>query len=372
MQSFFEAGILLFYTVPGVDTSTVAWGRHCLEQPLSTTAIAWNSHCSLQPPPRATTAQGNHSLVQPLPPSITAPINHRSGSHCPGTYPSPQSRPRQSLPTTVTAHHSNCLGGNWVGGNRLGRGGGKFFLGVGAGNALSHARCAIIHAGMYYKIHPTINAKTSLHSSPRRDMVGAIGWVNQGAPPMDLDAQIDLRDNAEEALFAELMTPSAPRTPAPRQAIQKVHYSHDAMIDQIIANPAISQNELASIFGYSVGWISQVVNSDAFQARLAQRKAELTDPILIESLELQFKGILSLGLEKMRNRLEQEEVPDNFVLRSVDLASRSLGYGAKKDQTPPESNLNEKLVDLSQNLVALMRKTRNPSEGRVIDIGEAE
>ncbi len=186
---------------------------------------------------------------------------------------------------------------------------------------------------------------------------------------MNLDEQIDLRDNAEDALFAELLTPAA-SAPPPTVLKRGVNYSHDAMIDLIIASPCITQNALAAHFGYSVGWISQVVNSDAFQARLAQRKADLTDPIIIESLEVQFKGILTQALEKMRVRLEDEKCPDNFVLRSADLASRSLGYGAKRDQTPPESNLNDKLVDLSQNLVHLLRKTK--TEGRVIDVAGEE
>lgn len=186
---------------------------------------------------------------------------------------------------------------------------------------------------------------------------------------MDLDAPIHLAENPQEAaLFEELFSlPEAPRAPS-RVLKRGVNYSHDAMIDLIIANPGVQQNALAAHFGYSVGWISQVVNSDAFQARLAQRKADLTDPILIESIELQFKGILSQGLEKMRNKLEDEKCSDNFILRSVDLSSRALGYGAKRDQSPPQDNLNDKLVDLSQNLVGLLQKTKR--EGRIIDVGD--
>ena len=32
-------------------------------------------------------------------------------------------------------------------------------------------------------------------------------------------------------------------------SIQKLNYSHDAVIDQIIAQPGISNNELAAMFG---------------------------------------------------------------------------------------------------------------------------
>jgi hypothetical protein len=67
--------------------------------------------------------------------------------------------------------------------------------------------------------------------------------------------------------------------------IAKVGYTHDAMVDQLIATPHISQGELASIFGYSQTWVSQVINSDAFQARLAHRKEQLADPLIIRSIE---------------------------------------------------------------------------------------
>jgi hypothetical protein len=40
------------------------------------------------------------------------------------------------------------------------------------------------------------------------------------------------------------------------QEIQKVRYTHDAMIDLIIADPSIHQNHLAKIFGYTASFVS--------------------------------------------------------------------------------------------------------------------
>ena len=68
-------------------------------------------------------------------------------------------------------------------------------------------------------------------------------------------------------------------------AIQRVKYTHDALIDMIIANPAVSQGQLATAFGYTQGWLSRVMNSDAFQARLAARKMEVVDPQLVLSID---------------------------------------------------------------------------------------
>ena len=40
-----------------------------------------------------------------------------------------------------------------------------------------------------------------------------------------------------------------------RQVIKKLSYTHDAMIDHLVANPAISQGQLAGLFGFTQGWV---------------------------------------------------------------------------------------------------------------------
>ena len=117
---------------------------------------------------------------------------------------------------------------------------------------------------------------------------------------------------AEQALG----TPPATR---PSGVIAKMRYSHDAMVDLIVQNPWISQNELAATFGYTPGWVSQVIASDAFQARLAERKEEVVDPLIRATIEEQFKGLVARSLEILRQKLDRPAaaVPDKLALRSV-------------------------------------------------------
>jgi hypothetical protein len=103
--------------------------------------------------------------------------------------------------------------------------------------------------------------------------------------------------------------------------IQKTAYSHEAMIDLIIANPRITQNQLASEFGYSVGWVSRVMGSDAFQAALARRRDEVTDPFIIASLEEKFKGLVNQSVEILMNKLD--------ATQSADLAIKTSGFGVE-------------------------------------------
>ena len=111
-------------------------------------------------------------------------------------------------------------------------------------------------------------------------------------------------------------------------SIQKVRYSHDAMIDLIIENPTISQNAMAAHFGYTPGWVSQVINSDAFRERLAERKDELVDPRIRTSIEERIRGLADKSIEVLLQKLHETNNM-NVAVRALDVVTRSLGYGAR-------------------------------------------
>lgn len=119
--------------------------------------------------------------------------------------------------------------------------------------------------------------------------------------------------------------------------IEKVRYSHEAMIDLIIANPRVSQNELATHFGYSVGWVSRVMGSDAFQAALARRRDEVTDPFLVASLEEKFKGVVDQSLNILMDKLAATQSAD-LAIKTADLGIKALGFGARADNSTKIQN----------------------------------
>lgn len=133
--------------------------------------------------------------------------------------------------------------------------------------------------------------------------------------------------------------------------IKKVRYSHDALVDAIIANPAVRQRDLAALFGYTEGWISQVISSDSFQARLRARKGELVDPEIVASVENQMQGVARQALEVISEKLTASKSPD-LALRALDISSRALGYGVRKEAG----------VTLQQQfVVALPPKSQDPA-----------
>lgn len=110
--------------------------------------------------------------------------------------------------------------------------------------------------------------------------------------------------------------------------IKRPHYSHDAMIDVIVGDPNITQNELAKMFEKSVPWISRIIGSDAFQAALAKRRADLTDPYLVASIEERFKGVVTQSLEIIAEKLDSSRNTD-LALKTLDVGVKALGYGAR-------------------------------------------
>lgn len=116
-------------------------------------------------------------------------------------------------------------------------------------------------------------------------------------------------------------------------AIQKVSYSHDGMIDMLIANPSMTNRQLALRFGYSEVWISRVKSSDAFKARFAERKKELVDPVLVETIEEKMDAVIHQGLDNLAEAMERNRDPE-MALKAVDIVAKARGFGARVQQGP--------------------------------------
>lgn len=148
--------------------------------------------------------------------------------------------------------------------------------------------------------------------------------------------------------------------------VEKLNYSHKDMIDFILANPRVTQNDLAARYGYSVGWVSNVMASDAWQSALAARRAEICDPVLVASVEERFKGITLLSLERLKQKLEAPQVSDNVVLRAVELGAKALGVGG--NAAPAVMPQGDHLAALANRLIDLQSRVRTSAAAEVVDI----
>lgn len=187
-------------------------------------------------------------------------------------------------------------------------------------------------------------------------------------------------------------TPSSPtslpsrKPPAPYQVVPrhdsgapagigKVSYKHDAIIDFILSNPTVTQREIARQFDYSEGWLSQIIASDAFQVRLAERAGNLIDPSIRRDRDAMFKALLDRSFEVLEEKLRSPSnlVPDQLVLRTMELSSRAIGYGAREGALIINQNTTKSvhlhLEEMGAGLKNLLRKKRAEAlEGDFTDV----
>lgn len=128
-------------------------------------------------------------------------------------------------------------------------------------------------------------------------------------------------------------------------SLQRVRYTHDAMVELIMGRPGIALDEIAKYFGYTKPWVSRVINSDAFQARLAERKTELFDPLLVQAFEDRMKGAASTSLQIVQEELDNalmlptgNQLRRQFGMEALELTTKALGMGARDRASGPVVN----------------------------------
>lgn len=120
----------------------------------------------------------------------------------------------------------------------------------------------------------------------------------------------------------------------PGAPIAKLSFTHEAMIDLMIAQPGLTNQQLAEAFGYKSGaWISTIKGSDIFQAKLAERNTQMADPVLRMELEERLRSAGKRALEKIMERME-ETPSEEFLLGTAKLAAQA--YGARQATSGPQ------------------------------------
>lgn len=109
----------------------------------------------------------------------------------------------------------------------------------------------------------------------------------------------------------------------------KLNYSHEAMVDLIIQEPTVTQSELATIFGYSEGWVSRVLNSDSFQARLADRKQQLVDPAIKATLDERLRGVAIKSISILDEKLSSADAGAQMALDALGIATVAMNKPVK-------------------------------------------
>lgn len=105
--------------------------------------------------------------------------------------------------------------------------------------------------------------------------------------------------------------------------LKKVGYTHEAMIDLILQDPTVTSSELGELLGYSSAWVARILASDSFQARLAQRRSALIDPIISRSINERLRSVAHRSMDVIEAKLEAEPSAD-YAMSALEFATNGL------------------------------------------------
>lgn len=147
---------------------------------------------------------------------------------------------------------------------------------------------------------------------------------------------------------------------------QKLNYSHQALVEQIIANPAATNQQLGDVFGRSAQWVILVKSSDMFKEVYAARAKELFDPLMTASIGDRLEMMTSRSLEILNEKLARPaaDVPDNLALAAAALGAKGMALGgfSSRPAPPPEAPQADRIERLAHRLLHL-----NAPSGEVVE-----
>lgn len=99
---------------------------------------------------------------------------------------------------------------------------------------------------------------------------------------------------------------------------------HKAFADYMLMNPGCRLREMAAHFGYSVAWISTVINSDMFKAYFETRRQGI-DVAIANDLPSRLAAAAHLATERMIDTLETTSDPE-ILIDAFDKVLHRYGY----------------------------------------------
>lgn len=164
--------------------------------------------------------------------------------------------------------------------------------------------------------------------------------------------------------------------------IQKLNPVHEALINLRLAQPYLSQGEIATILGYQQAWVSRIECSDLYRVELRKRAEMAGVRLHMETLKNKIESCTSMVIEKIEDRLTNgQPVSEKFLGDSLKTLLSASEYGrAAGPQSGPQLHVHmsaEELRSLREgSLQAFQGKTEvkalrddpDPGQGQTLDV----
>lgn len=136
------------------------------------------------------------------------------------------------------------------------------------------------------------------------------------------------------SLLQALAVAAAPPAvqPPPGRGPGKVSFKHNEIMDYLLVNPNVKLADVAAHFGFTPGWLSQVIHSDAFQTLLREKQGYAFHSTVL-SVKEKMENIAHQALDKLSDSLANENDAETLSGIAGNMLDR-LGFGTKNSQNP--------------------------------------
>ena len=119
--------------------------------------------------------------------------------------------------------------------------------------------------------------------------------------------------------------------------IQAVSTKHEAILNYLLSNPEAKKGEVARMFGVTQSWLSVIIHSSSFQAKLKERQEEVFQDAVMLPIQDKLMGVAHIAAEKLIEKLPYED-DVKVVTDTMDKTLKNLGYGQRTVGTPVQQN----------------------------------
>lgn len=151
--------------------------------------------------------------------------------------------------------------------------------------------------------------------------------------------------------------------------IKKISHRHEGVLNWLVSNPHKSQGDCAEALGYTETWLSILIHTDMFQARLLERCEEV-GVVCTHTIKNKLIGIAALSLDRTRERLERlgkEEPTERFLLDTTKNVLAAIGYAPANGGVKEQKHLHLHIPVSGEQIAA----AREEAAKRVVEL-EAE
>ena len=125
---------------------------------------------------------------------------------------------------------------------------------------------------------------------------------------------------------------TAVTTPFPPKGIGAISYSHEALINWLLVNPDRPLRDASLYFGYTQAWLSTIIHSDLFQAKLHLRQTAVFASVAA-SIPAKLGAAVNIALSSLTEKLETTQ-DAKFLLDASDKLLHRMGYAPAAARNP--------------------------------------